>query len=216
MQELSSTDNTFYYSLWFCGEKITKGAGIQPVEIATILCVEDLTLHGNAYSWDCTFKYRMKYKHQIRSPFSRGLWLSSTFFRRNLTIFIYECITQLFKHALLFIIIIIAIQALGLYNGTIQVALVVKNPPANAGDIRDVGLILGWEAHLEEGMVTHSSILAWETVWTEKSGRLWFLGSQTVEHNRSDLAWHACIQALGYARETVLLSCPGWLLTYGD
>lgn len=56
MQEPSSTDNTFYYSLWFCGEKITKGDGIHPVEIATILCVEDLTLHGNAYSWDCTFK----------------------------------------------------------------------------------------------------------------------------------------------------------------
>ena len=27
--------------------------------------------------------------------------------------------------------------------GASQVALVVKNPPANAGDIRDVGLILG-------------------------------------------------------------------------
>ena len=25
-----------------------------------------------------------------------------------------------------------------------QVALVVKNPPANAGDVRDMGLILGW------------------------------------------------------------------------
>ena len=65
-----------------------------------------------------------------------------------------------------FFFIIIAIQALGLYNGTIQVVLVVKNPPANAGDIGDAGLILGWEDQLEEGMVTHSSILAWETVWT--------------------------------------------------
>ena len=25
-----------------------------------------------------------------------------------------------------------------------QVALVVKNPPTNAGDLRDVGLIAGW------------------------------------------------------------------------
>ena len=41
-----------------------------------------------------------------------------------------------------------------------QVAPVVKNPPANAGDIRDAGLIPGWEDPLEEGMATHSSILA--------------------------------------------------------
>ena len=32
-----------------------------------------------------------------------------------------------------------------------QVALVVKNLPANTGDIRDVGLILGQEDLLEEG-----------------------------------------------------------------
>ena len=45
--------------------------------------------------------------------------------------------------------------------GTSQVALVVKNLPANAGDIRDVGLILGSGRSPEEGMATHSSILAW-------------------------------------------------------
>ena len=32
-------------------------------------------------------------------------------------------------------------------------ALVVKNPPANAGDERDAGLIPAWEDPLEEGMV---------------------------------------------------------------
>ena len=41
-----------------------------------------------------------------------------------------------------------------------QVALVVKNPPANAGDVRDAGLISGQEDPLEEGTATHSSILA--------------------------------------------------------
>ena len=50
-----------------------------------------------------------------------------------------------------------------------QVALVVKNPPANTGDLRDVGLILGQEDSLEEGMATHSSTLAWEIPWTEES-----------------------------------------------
>ena len=37
----------------------------------------------------------------------------------------------------------------------------VKNPPASAGDVRDVGRSLGREDPLEEGMATHSSILAW-------------------------------------------------------
>ena len=40
-----------------------------------------------------------------------------------------------------------------------QVALVVKNPPANAGDERDWVRSLGWEDPLEEGKATHSSIL---------------------------------------------------------
>ena len=29
---------------------------------------------------------------------------------------------------------------------------------------------LGWEDRLEEGMETHSRILAWEIPWTEKPG----------------------------------------------
>ena len=40
-------------------------------------------------------------------------------------------------------------------------ALVVKNPPANAGDVRAAGSTLVWEEPLEEGMPIHSSILAW-------------------------------------------------------
>ena len=42
-----------------------------------------------------------------------------------------------------------------------QVVLVVKKLPAKAGDKRDVGSIPGSEDLLEEGMATHSSILAW-------------------------------------------------------
>ena len=43
-----------------------------------------------------------------------------------------------------------------------QVALVLKNPPANAGDIRDAVQSLGWESPPEKGMATHSSILTWK------------------------------------------------------
>ena len=50
--------------------------------------------------------------------------------------------------------------------------LVVKNLPANAGDVRDVGLIPGLGRPLEEGMATHSSILAWRIPWTEEPGGL--------------------------------------------
>ena len=39
--------------------------------------------------------------------------------------------------------------------------LVVKDMPANAGDIRDMRSIPGQEDPLEEGMATHCSIRAW-------------------------------------------------------
>ena len=42
-----------------------------------------------------------------------------------------------------------------------QVALVVKNPPANTGDVRDAGSISGSGRSLEKGMATISSIRAW-------------------------------------------------------
>ncbi|CAI9179857.1 unnamed protein product [Rangifer tarandus platyrhynchus] len=67
-------------------------------------------------------------------------------------------------------------------------ALVVKNLPANAGDVRDVVLTLGWEDPLEEGMATHFSIFAWRIPWTEEPGGLQFMGSQRVGRDRSDLA----------------------------
>ena len=44
----------------------------------------------------------------------------------------------------------------------------VKNPPANAGDAGDVGLMPDQEDLLEKEMATYSSILAWEIPWTEE------------------------------------------------
>ena len=61
-------------------------------------------------------------------------------------------------------------------------ALVVKNPPANAGDIRDAGSIHGQKDPLEKGMATHSSFLAWRIPWTEEPGRLQSMGLQRVKH----------------------------------
>ena len=44
---------------------------------------------------------------------------------------------------------------------------------------------LGREDPIEEGMVTHSSILAWEIPWTEEPGRQQSMGLQRVGHNWS-------------------------------
>ena len=52
-----------------------------------------------------------------------------------------------------------------------------KESACNAGDL---GSILGEEDPLEKEMATHSSILAWETPWTEEPGALQSMGSQRV------------------------------------
>ena len=56
---------------------------------------------------------------------------------------------------------------------------VVKNPPAKAGDARDLGSISGLGRSLERGMATHSSILAYRIPWTEEPGGLQSMGSQS-------------------------------------
>ena len=45
---------------------------------------------------------------------------------------------------------------------------VVKNPPAGAGDGKDMGLLPGSGRSLEKEMATYSSVLAGEIPWTEK------------------------------------------------
>ena len=57
----------------------------------------------------------------------------------------------------------------------------VKNLFASAGDVRDTTWVqsLGLEDHLEKGMETHSSILAWRIPWTEEPGGLQSMGLQS-------------------------------------
>ena len=42
---------------------------------------------------------------------------------------------------------------------------------------------LGQEDPLEEGMATHSNILAYRIPWTKEPGRLQSMGSYRVEHD---------------------------------
>ena len=67
-----------------------------------------------------------------------------------------------------------------IYNGTSQVAQMVKNLP---GMSETWVQSLGQEDPLEEGTATHSSILAWRIPRTEEPGGLQSMGAQRVGHN---------------------------------
>ena len=56
-----------------------------------------------------------------------------------------------------------------------QVALVIKNLPASARDIRNTHSVPGMGRSPEKGTATHSSILAWRIPGTEEPGRLQFM-----------------------------------------
>ena len=56
-----------------------------------------------------------------------------------------------------------------------------KDPSCNVGDEETQVWSLGGEDPLEKEMVTHSSILAWKTPWTEEPGGLQSMGSDTTK-----------------------------------
>ena len=59
----------------------------------------------------------------------------------------------------------------------------VKNPPTVQETEETWVQSLDREDLLEEGMATHSSILAWRMPWTEEPGRLQSMGLQRVRHD---------------------------------
>ena len=62
------------------------------------------------------------------------------------------------------------------------VAQTVKNLPS----MREIWVrSLGWKDPLEEGMETHSSILAWRIPWTEEPGKLQSMESQRVRYDQT-------------------------------
>ena len=77
----------------------------------------------------------------------------------------------------------------------IFLAPVVKNPPANAGDIRDTGLIPGLGRSQEEEMTTHSSILAWRILGKRRRSLVGYSPQGCAESDRTKvLCTHvACI-----------------------
>ena len=90
---------------------------------------------------------------------------------------------------------------------------------SNAGNIREVQSLRG-EAPLEEGMATHSSILAWRILLTGVWGRLQSEGSQS----QTRLKWlntHACTHTEGRWKHTqdtsysLMLGEMGWEVKRG-
>ena len=59
----------------------------------------------------------------------------------------------------------------------------VKNLPANAADTGEAGLIPGLGRPPKKETVTHSSILAWRTLWTEEPGGLQSTGVTKSWHS---------------------------------
>ena len=64
----------------------------------------------------------------------------------------------------------------------------VKNLPANAGDVRDEVLSVGWEDPLEKEMATRSSIPARKIPWNVEPGGL----HSPWSHKESDTTEHPC------------------------
>ena len=58
-----------------------------------------------------------------------------------------------------------------------------KESTCSVGDLADASSSLGWEDPLEEGMATHSSILAWRIPWAEEPGGLQSIGLQRIGHD---------------------------------
>ena len=69
-----------------------------------------------------------------------------------------------------------------------QVTLVLKNPPANAEDVRDTVPSWGQEDPQEKGMETHTSILAWRIPWAAA----WWTTVHRVAKSQTRLKRHIC------------------------
>ena len=72
------------------------------------------------------------------------------------------------------------VSCVSVHKGASLGAQMVKQSVCSAGD---PGSIPGQEDPLEEGMATHSSVLAWRIPWTEEPGGLQSMGSQRVGHD---------------------------------
>ena len=67
--------------------------------------------------------------------------------------------------------------------GPPRVVLVLKNPPTDAGDVRDTSSIPGSGRSPEGGSGNPLQYYCLENPWTEEPSRLQTMGSQRIGHN---------------------------------
>ena len=82
----------------------------------------------------------------------------------------------------------------------------IKNLPADVGDVRDCVQSLGLEDALEEEMATHSKILSGKIPWTEEPSGLQSMGSQRIRHNLATK--HISVQFSSVAQSCLTLCDP--------
>ena len=70
--------------------------------------------------------------------------------------------------------------AIGAYDAFFKVSSGGPSGKESACSSGDEGSILGPEDPLEEGLATHSNILAWRILWTEEPGGLQSMGLQRI------------------------------------
>ena len=101
-------------------------------------------------------------------------------------------------------------MTIDIYWQTSQVVLMVKNLPANAGDMKRT--FNPWMGKiLEEGMATHSSILAWTIPWSEElDGLQEPMGHKRVKQDWSILASHSTGTQNGSGRIPSTVFLPPW------
>ena len=99
-----------------------------------------------------------------------------------------------------------------------QVALVVKNSPASAGDVRDAGSIPGWGRHPEGGHGNPLQYSCLENPLTEEPGKLQSVGLQRVGPDWSNWAWWQESKVLpkgsGLYRSFLVPPMLPWLLLF--
>ena len=100
----------------------------------------------------------------------------------------------------------------------------VKNPPANAGDTRDVGSFSGWGRSSGEGNSTPLQYSCWRIPWTEEPGRLLVHGGRkesdmteyTYTHNCNYLKLMRKAPGLAHCLSESRESWPQWSYSQDD
>ena len=101
---------------------------------------------------------------------------------------------------------------MGLCTRASQVAVVVKNLSANAGDIRDIGLIPGLGRSPGGGHGNPLQYSCLENPWDRGAWQLESIGSHRVKHNSSNLARTQSVAVKLTIKYSIKILSP-WILT---